>query len=423
MFIVYDIIFALFAVLYFPCMIFRGKWHAGFKTRFGNLDSLGAKTGTDGPRLWIHAVSVGEVLAVVDLIRRIKEKFPQYAVVFSTVTKTGYQLANEQLGAESAVIYAPLDFSWVVRKFIKLIDPKIYISTETEIWPNLYTALCKKGVPIVQINGRISDKAYKGYQRVRFLTKRVLACVNIFCMQSALDAERIVRLGGAAKDVRVVGNMKFDTVPSAAKISKTDLGFREEDDLLIAGSTHPGEEDILIDVYRQLAGKRDRLRLIIAPRHVERAEALAELIETRGYKPIRFSQGRCSDTDAKSIVVVDTIGRLRELYSLATVVVIGKTFTVGVGQNMIEAASFGKPTVVGPLTQNFKDAMDIFLKAGALMQVGDAQGLLKAIDHLLSDPQRARALGEKAKETVARYQGATAKTLEAISEILLLRSG
>ncbi len=418
MFIVYDLLFILFALLYFPCLLIRGKWHSGFKMRLGNLDHLAAEKLEGKPCLWIHAVSVGEVLAIVDLVQKLREVLPQYTIICSTVTKTGNQLAQEKLGDDCTIIYAPLDFSWVVRKFVNTINPKIYISTETEIWPNLYTALHKRSIPILQINGRISDKAFKGYQRVRFLTKRILSCVDIFCMQSLLDAQRIEQLGALKEKIRIVGNLKFDNMPSSIKIRKEDLGFREDEDLLIAGSTHPGEEDLLIDVYKKLAEEFSNLRLVIAPRHIERTDAVMQLIEKKDFKPVRFSQINTNEKGSGSIVVIDTIGHLRHMYGLAKIVFIGKTLTVGGGQNMIESASLGKPTIVGPLTQNFKDAVSIFLKEKALIQVKDSEELLASIRELLKDPEKSAAMGEAARKAVEKYQGATSKTIGAIEELL-----
>ena len=418
MFIVYDILFILFALLYFPCLLMRGKWHSGFKMRFGHFDDLPIGKRESKSCLWIHAVSVGEVLAIVGLIEKIRELFPQYAIVCSTVTKTGNQLAQERLGNACTIIYAPLDFSWIVRKFIATINPKIYISTETEIWPNLYTALHEKNIPIIQINGRISDKAFKRYRRIQYMTKRVLGCVNVFCMQSLLDAQRIQELGASSEKVRVVGNLKFDNIPMTNEKCKEDFGFRNDEDLLIAGSTHPGEEDILLDVYKTLFEEFSNLRLVIAPRHIERTDRIMQLIEKKGFRPVQFSQMNNDEKRAGSIVVIDTIGHLCNLYNLAKVVFIGKTLTVGGGQNMIESACLGKPTVVGPMTQNFKDVVNIFLKEEALIQVNNSEELLEKIRYLLANPEQAATIGEAARKTVEKYQGATSKTADAIKELL-----
>lgn len=417
--IIYNILFALFSCFYLPYLFIRGKWHSQFKTRFGCFPSSWSKE-LDGEKcIWIHAVSVGEVLVVVDLIKKIKNSFPQYKIVCSTVTKTGNKVAREQLNDSCLVIYAPLDFSWIVRKFVSRIKPKIYISTETEIWPNLYAALYKKKVPIFQINGRISDKSFKGYRRIRILTKRVLACVELFYMQSPLDADRIKSLGAQADKVHVVGNLKFDTVLDSFDVTKADLGFHAAEDIVIAGSTHPGEERILIDTYKKLSTEFSNVRLVIAPRHIERTDEVSKLVEDKGYHAIRFSQIEQGEENIRgSVVVVDTIGHLRVLYSLAKIVFIGKSLTVGGGQNMIESAYFGKPTIVGPLTQNFKDVVDIFKKSDALIEVQNEEQLFNEMLSLLKNPERAKKIGEAAKEVVREYQGATAKTLEAVAELL-----
>jgi len=368
--------------------------------------------------IWIHAVSVGEVLAVADLIEKLRNGLPQYTVVCSTVTKTGNQIALEKLGNTCLIIYAPLDFSWIVQKFISIINPKIYISTETEIWPNLYIMLHKNGVPIIQINGRISDNAFNGYKRVRFLTKRVLACVNLFYMQSSHDAERIKQLGAHQERVHVSGNLKFDNTHENIAMRKEELGFYGNEDVFIAGSTHPGEEDILIDVYKKLEKEFADLRLVIAPRHIERTNEVVHLIEKKGYKAVRFSQIDKGNGVDKGIIVLDAFGHLRALYGLAKIVFIGKTLTIGGGQNMIEPAFFGKPTIVGPLTQNFKSVMNVLLNAQALVQVNNAEELLVEIRNLLANPDRAERMGAAAKQTVLHYQGATEKTVQAITELV-----
>ncbi len=417
--IFYNILFAFFSIIYFPYLIIKGKWHSQFKTRFGHFPSDWVEKLEGAKCIWIHAVSVGEVLMVVDLIKRIKSAFPHHNIICSTVTKTGNKIAQENLDKSCLVIYAPLDFSWIVHKFISMINPEIYISTETEIWPNLYTALKKRGIPIFQINGRISDHAFKGYHRVRFLTKRILSCVELFYMQSSLDAERIKKLGAEADKVHVVGNLKFDTIPDLVEVTKVDMGFQAAEDLLIAGSTHPGEEKILIDVYKKISGEFSNLRLVIAPRHIERTDEIVKIVENLGYRAVRFSQIRQGEGNGQdAVVVIDTIGQLRALYSLAKIVFIGKTLTVGGGQNMIESAYFGKPTIVGPLTQNFKDVVNILKKSKAIIEVNNAEELFDEIQALLQDPQRAQQIGEAAKKTVKEYQGSTTQTVEAITALL-----
>lgn len=414
--IVYDIIFLIFAVAYLPLLVLKGKWHAGIWTRFGvalQRDVEGKET------IWVHAVSVGEVLVVLSLIENIQRKFPHHAIVLSTVTPTGHALASQRLQGQCQVIYAPLDFSWVVRRYVDIFNPVLYISAETEIWPNLFGCLHKRNVPILEVNGRISDKAFAGYRKMSFLTRRVLRNVRLLCMQSPEDARRIIELGADATRVRVAGNLKFDNFIREASIKKTNLGFREEDRLFIAGSTYPGEDEIIIEAYQSLKTEFPHLRLIIAPRHVERADGIMKFCERKGFAPRRFSEVFMKPVAGPAaILIVDRIGYLRDLYGLADVVFIGKSMCGTGGQNMLEPLSFGKPTLVGPRTENFRDIVRIFTSTGALIEVNTLQEMTAQLQSLLYDPQRCARIGFAAQKEIARHQGATDVTLRAIEEIL-----
>ncbi|HBO97414.1 MAG TPA: 3-deoxy-D-manno-octulosonic acid transferase [Candidatus Omnitrophica bacterium] len=416
MFIVYDIIFLIFAMACLPYLILKGKWHAGLWTRFGSglIKDSGEKR-----TIWVHAVSVGEVLVVLNLVQKIRQKFPRYNIVLSTVTATGHALASRELQGQSQVIYAPLDFSWVVRKYIAVLNPVLYISAETEIWPNLFTCLHARNVPIVEVNGRISDQAFAGYRKVSFLTRRVLRDVRLLCMQSREDARRIIRLGADAKKVRVAGNLKFDNLAKGPAIRKDALGFSGEDRVFIAGSTYPGEEEIMVEAYRSLKAEFPRLRLVIAPRRVERADEIARLCGREGLTSRRFSDNSGKRmVDARQVLIVDQIGYLRDLYALADVVFVGKSLRGRGGQNMIEPLAFGKPTLVGPHTENFRDVVRIFMSGGALIEVRTPQALVWQLRDLLKDPQRCVTIGQAAQTEIAKHQGATETTVKAIEEIL-----
>ena len=416
MFIVYDIIFLIFAVVYLPFLALKGKWHAGLWTRFGfalQRDAAGKET------IWVHAVSVGEVLVVLRLIEKIRKKFPRRAVVLSTVTPTGHALATQRLQGQCRVIYAPLDFSWVVRKYVEVLNPALYVSAETEIWPNLFTCLRERNVPILEVNGRISDKAFAGYRRVSFLTRRVLRGVRLLCMQSPQDARRIIELGADEKRVRVIGNLKFDNLPGEPAIKKEDLGFRTQDRLLIAGSTYPGEEEILIEAYRSLKTEFPGLRLMIVPRHVERAEGIARLCGRKGFSSRRLPEISLNPAvDDEPILIVDRVGRLRDLYGIADLAFVGKSLCGSGGQNMLEPLSWGKPTLVGPRTENFRDVVRIFLPTGALIEIRDQQGFVAASRALLNDSRRCVQIGMAAKNEMMKHQGAVEKTAAVIEEIL-----
>jgi 3-deoxy-D-manno-octulosonic-acid transferase len=304
----------------------------------------------------------------------------------------------------------------VVRKYIRTIDPRIYIVIETEIWPNLLRHLFARRVPVVLVNGRISDKSFGRYKALRFLFGNILRQVDMFCMQSSRDAERVHALGALLERICVTGSMKFDDKPQAAALRREDFGFGERERIWVAGSTHPGEEEIVLDVYQKLKREFSDLRLAIAPRHVERAAQIEKLIKASGFEAVRFSQP--SSNQKNTIVVVDVIGQLRSLYQLAAIVFMGKSFKVHGGQNIIEPACFAKPIVTGPFTENFADVMRIFSQDQAVVQVRDETELLSQMRRLLQNPQEAEGIGRKARDVVERQRGATEKTLDIISRLI-----
>lgn len=373
-----------------------------------------------GHSIWIHAVSVGEVMAVVDLVRMIQERAPTDKIIISTVTQTGQALAKQKF-QDVTVIYAPLDFSWVVRRYVKLIDPGLYIAAETEIWPNLYQHLKQRHTPIIQVNGRISDKAFKGYQKFRPFMRPALDAVSVFCMQSQTDAERIIALGAVPERVQVVGNLKFDKSYSAISVSKEDWFFSAQEMIFVAGSTHPGEEQIMLDAYKELLTEFPSLRLVIAPRHIERISEIEAMINENGYSTVRFSQCVKNADETKPVILVDTIGDLCKLYAIADVVFVGKTFTRKGGQNMIEPLFFGKPTFVGPNTQNFKSVVDILSREKVLCVVRSPATLSQPMKEVLRSPAKKREWQERTRRVIEKYQGATVKTYAVITQIILER--
>ena len=369
--------------------------------------------------IWVHAVSVGEVLVILRLIDLIRKELPRFSILLSTVTKTGYDLGRCRLKPEDTVVYAPLDFSLIVQNYIRLIRPKIYITAETEIWPNLFYGLNRRGVPIVQVNGRISDKSFKGYRKFSIVIRRVLKAVSFFCMQSELDAQRIKSLGADENKVAVVGNLKFDDLTEARTYTVEDIGLSTQDKVWIAGSTHPGEEELILRIFRKISAEFSNFRLIIAPRHIERTTEVSQLVAQAGFTPVEFSKIKEKEITKNSIIVVDTIGHLRSLYSVADIVFIGKSLVKEGGQNMIEPAFFAKPIVVGPHMQNFKDIMKIFLEAKAIIQINNEQALEHELIRFLENPEDMASIGKRGKDIVQKNQGATARTLKIIKQHLM----
>jgi 3-deoxy-D-manno-octulosonic-acid transferase len=421
MLILYEILLSIYAILCLPLLLIKGKWHAGFKERFGFLsEELKGRLKHD-KNIWVHAVSVGEVVAINELIRQLKKRLPGYRVVLSTSTKTGYELAVNKFKDEAMVIWAPLDFSLSVNSFADAINPKAYVVAETELWPNLFSLLSKRQVPIILVNGRISDKSYGSYKAVRWFMRRFLHMVDVFCMQSDEDMDRIIHLGAPRKKVHNVGNVKFDDLPADISLRKEDLGFDPVDDLWIAGSTHPGEEEIILDVYHRIKSGYPHVRLMIAPRHVERTAEVMRLVESRRFSPQRLSQAKDSPKNSETVVIVDSIGQLRSLYSMAAVVLVGKSFTVPGGHNIIEPAFFAKPVIVGPFMQNFRDITTVFKKDNAIIQLEDPSELEAALRELLDSPAKRKELGQRARSVINKYTGATMRSVDFI--VITLHKG
>ena len=416
--LLYDLIFLILFLFCLPYLIFRRKTHRGFLMRFGIFPQPVQTALQQGKNIWVHAVSVGEVLAIRGLVRGLKERFPGYQVVLSTVTKAGYTVASSQLKEADTVIYGPVDLSGVVGRYLDIIRPQIYVVAETEIWPNLFRALEEKEIPIVLVNGRISDKAFRGYFPWRYFFKRILKGVGCFCMQSQRDAVRLIHFGASPDKVQVVGNIKFDDLPLKAEFGLRDFGFNGHESLWIAGSTHPGEEEVVLKFFRSLLGEFPDLRLVIAPRHVERTGEVAQLIRGLDLKPVRLSELHAAKPDHRSVVIVDTLGHLRSLYSLSKIVFVGKSLTAVGGHNIIEPAFFANAIFVGPHMQNFRDIIEIFLQQHAVIQVQNSEELSAQIRQLLKNPDEIKRIGHLAREVIQQYRGATPKTLAVISELL-----
>ena len=410
MFFIYNLVFLIYGLFYLPYLLATGRWHRDFGQRFGIFSGTISQALRAKPNIWIHAVSVGEVAAIERLIHQIKERWPKHNVVCSVTTKTGYELAKKRLSGHALVIAAPLDLSGVVHTFVGTIKPEIYIVAETEIWPNLFTRLNKAKVPIVLINGRISDQSYSRYLCVRGLLKGILVKVNVFAMQSTLDAKRITTLGADPTCVKVAGNIKFDgAIVTQAQAVLKDL----PQPLWIAGSTHPGEEEIVLEVFKKLP---ENWRLALAPRHVERSDEVMALIARTGLTAVKFSQ--LKSTQEYRVIVVDTIGHLQSLYGQAELVFVGKSLCVGGGHNVIEPAFFAKPIVIGSRTENFRDIVACFKAQDALVEVHDAKEFEEAIKALAVDETKRRALGQRARGVIEQNQGAAARVLHFIERAM-----
>ncbi|MBF0386803.1 MAG: 3-deoxy-D-manno-octulosonic acid transferase [Candidatus Omnitrophica bacterium] len=417
MFVIFDVIFTVYFILYLPVLFLRGKWPAGFLERFGFIPPETVRALAVRENIWVHAVSVGEVAALEGVIRGLQERFPARQVVLTVTTRTGYSFARSKYDPQVMVLWSPLDLSITVDSFVRAIRPVVYVAAETELWPNLFARLAADKIPILVLNGRISDQAFPRYCWVRGLLRRTIERVNIFGMQSDLDAERIISLGAAKENVQVMGNVKFDNLPAQAGLDPGLKGAGPGQLVLLGGSTHPGEDELLLAVFLAERKLFPDLRLILVPRHPERALVIQELVRQAGLIPVLFSE-HSGLPGADEVLVVDRIGQLLRLYSLATVVFVGKSLTAQGGHNIIEPAMFAKPVITGVNMQNFRDITKAFLAGEAVWQVVDAPGLQDAVHRLLADPDLRLNMGLRAQQVIRRNNGATRRAVDLVAGMI-----
>lgn len=416
--ILFDCIFFIYACLYLPYLVCTRRVYPGFAMRFGVFTPIIKGKLDHRSHIWVHAVSVGEIIVIEGIIYQLQKKYPQYPIVVTVTTKTGYELARERFKGKALVIPSPIDFSIVVSQFIKLIKPKLYIAAETEIWPNLLLALEKRSIPSVIINGRISDKSLNRYMMIRWILKPVLRTVDLIGVQSPLDATRMCSLGALSSSVKVLGNLKFDQVVIDGKVHEKELMYKPEDLVFIAGSTHPGEEEIILETYQAIFAVQPQWKLVIAPRHIERSEEVMRLIQKTGLSGICLSQLKEQQASNKQVMIVDTIGHLRKIYQHGSIVFVGKSLCVGGGHNIIEPASFAKPVIVGPMMENFRDIMRCFKEVNGVIEVAGKEELKERVIELVQDASLRQQWGQRARSVIDQHQGASQRTLDVLERFL-----
>jgi 3-deoxy-D-manno-octulosonic-acid transferase len=422
MYLLYSLVLALLALGYLPLFLVRKVWGAGYPVAL--RERLGFVRVPPPPlpkaRFWVHAVSVGEVMAAVPLVQALRLRWPAADVVVSTVTATGDQVARARLPEAAATFTFPLDFPGAARRAVRRVDPAAFIALETEIWPNLLRALRRAGVPAVLVNGRISDRSYRRYRLVRGLFRRVLEDVALFCMQSEEDARRIISLGARPERVLVTGNLKMETPLSHAGTAEIwrRLLHLGQAPVVVAGSTHRGEEAVVLDAYRAVRRDADGLRLVLAPRHPERLDEVEGLVRSRDLGVVRRS--RVSPGDTPDVILVDTMGELASLYAVADVIYVGGSLVPIGGHNVVEPALHAKPVIFGPHMTNFREAASLLLRADAAIQVGSGSELTAVLARLLADAPARQALGQAAWSAVRTHQGACVRTVAAIERMLAL---
>jgi 3-deoxy-D-manno-octulosonic-acid transferase len=381
-------------------------------------EKFGFIKGGLGGIIWIHAVSVGEVMAAIPLLKKLREKYPSKSLMLSTITDTGQKVARERVPEGTMVFYLPFDIPIILKKVFERMRPELLITIETELWPNLFKISRQYGIPVILMNGRISEKSLKGYKKASFFMKEVLSNVALFCMQSEMDAERISSIGVNEERIKVLGNFKFDIRPPS-KIPEWSEGMKGP--VLIAGSTHEGEEEFLISVYMKLKKDFTDLNLILAPRHPERFKDVEDLLRSKGVSFIKrsafISELRTPNSELQilkgTVILLDTVGELSAVYGISDIAIIGKSFKGYGGQNPLEPAYWGKPIVCGLHMENFPFIKD-FYREGAAFEV-DEDGLYSKLRELLLLPEKAKETGLKAQQLYKKNTGAVDRAIEVIA--------
>jgi len=425
--ILIDFIYLLAAIGYSPIVIYRAvrhkRYRSGWDQRFGKV----TRRFPDKKCIWLHAVSVGEVNAAKTVIKELQNNFPDFEIVISTTTDTGFARATNTFGENFKVFYFPFDFSLIMRRAFHNIRPAICLLMEQEVWPNFVHFAQQLDVPVVVVNGRISDKGFARYKKIKFLAKLIWQKVTLVLVQTDEYAKRFITIGARPENVIVTGSLKYDTSQITDKVDGADtlaaqLNITDER-LWVAGATGPGEEKILLDVFKNLTNHQqfEDLRLVIVPRKPERFDEVAQLIKDSGLDFVRYST--IKNTDAKSpvktpIILGDTMGDLRKFYSLSTIIFVGRSLVPMGGSDMMEAAALGKPTLFGPHAFNFRQTVDSLLKDEGAVMVKDEQDLLQTMQKCLTDPDFAQKIAQNGREVIRKNQGATQKTITQIKKLL-----
>src|SRR4051812_13680441 len=442
MYFFYSAALAVAFVLATPYWLFKmlrhGKYRAGLAERLGRVPERVRSAQPGDLCVWIHAVSVGEVLAITQLVEELKKSCTKkLRIVISTTTTTGQNLARERFGEEN-VFYFPLDFGFCIRPYMRALRPKLVVMAETEFWPNFLRKAKRCGAAVAGVKGRISDRSLPGYARWKGILTGVLRNVDLFLAQSEEDKRRLVEIGAAAERVQVSGNLKFDVKPPAklevVEQMRQATARGGGTPIIVAGSTVEGEELLLLGVFQSILREHPEAVLILAPRHPERFEKVWETLPTFGLGRdellslpgfTRFDKHRRSQLAPDSeivgaVVLLDTIGELASMYELADVAIVGGSFVPLGGHNILEPAHFGKPVVVGPYTHNFRDIMAIFVREDAVTvarttaEHGSKAEFEPKLRELLADESSRRNLGDRARNVLESQRGATARTASAL---------
>jgi len=429
MYLIYNILLllsALFLVPYYSLKILlTGKYRKSVGPKLGMIPATIFDGMAGQPRIWVHAVSVGEVTAAAPIVAALRDLYPQACIVLSTSTETGQEMAQRIVPEATCRIYYPLDIPCVVRKVIGLVKPDVFVPVETEIWPNFIKVCRDAGIRIVMVNGRISPRSFKRYRITRFFWQNVLDMVDGIGVISEVDSDRLQAIGVHPSRIQVMGNAKFDSLAARVDPALKDemaraLNVGEGERVFVAGSTHEGEEEIVFRVYRKILEKFPGFRLVLVPRHIERGQDVLAIARKSGFSDvITMTEIRGGKRPSgERVIIIDVIGELFKVYGLATVVFCGGSLVPRGGQNILEAAAWGKVVFYGPSMDDFMDEKALLEEAGAGIQVKDGDELYKGMTELLNDHEALEGKGEAARGLVAANRGASKRYADLIARAL-----
>jgi 3-deoxy-D-manno-octulosonic-acid transferase len=420
MYVFYSLLLACAALLSLPWWIVQmlrlGKYRSGLAERLGFVPAR-----LNSPRpgsIWVHAVSVGEVLAVSQLISDLQRQHPDPQIFISTTTATGQTLARQRFG-ENRVFFMPLDFGFAVRRYLNVLKPQLIVIAETEFWPNLLHLARKRQTSLAIVNARISDRSFPRYKRFKWFFGRVLSEADLFLAQTAEDAQRLRDIGALTERVRVSGNLKFDIRPNAQPELITGLraAIGKDSPVIVCGSTAEGEEEPLLEAFKAVQQQFPAALMILAPRHPERFERVAGLISAQGFVLLRRTQWQPPQLIRSGVFLLDSVGELAAVYELADIAFVGGSLVPTGGHNILEPAQYGAAILVGPHTFNFREIVSLFEQDGAVKAV-TREALPAQFISLLEHTEERQRMGRLAKELFARHAGATRRTLEALEPLL-----
>lgn len=429
MYWVYNICLVAYWILQVPILIYRLIFEEGFYDRLkqsaGVMPTPTLEKIAYHNAIWVHAASVGEVVAASPIVRELKKKYPEEMVVVSVVTATGHRMAQRIIPEADGHIFFPFDLPVITSRIVNIINPKAIILIETELWPNFLRLAWRKHIPVMMMNGRISNRSMKRYSLVKGFTSRMLLQIRKFCMQSNVDKEHIISMGALPERVTITGNTKYDQ--TYARVSeeeeqalRKEFRFGNDGPVIVAGSTHAGEEEILMKTFSKVLETHPKAKLLLAVREITRAPSVRFMVKHYGFSVLRRSKMGTEEDDGKSaqVVILDTIGELGRLYSLADVVFVGGSFVKVGGHNILEPAAHGKPVLVGPYMFNFQEIFELLSSRGVCRMCKNERDFTDTMMELLDHPEEIRQMGKAALDVVHENQGATLRNIDAFHRLM-----